>query len=193
MIDHITNAACVYLVKEPSSGFYKIGHAANFRDRLSGLATGLPHALEPIDVIPITSHHIRDYTEKCLHILLQDCHVIREWYQLADDLGAWKAAAASVVARNGNIEAYYSELLPLKTLRTPRPRRRYSPRTRPNRPRQVFKPATPEPQALRLLPAQPDIQKAAAAIVALPGHGSCVAQKAKRLARQDVLDRILIR
>lgn len=82
---------CVYLLNEPNTSFYKIGHTKQIARRIDDLSTGRAVLLVATDVVHLSDIATAIQVEKRLHRFLWPYHVRGEWYQI-NDLRLWHVA-----------------------------------------------------------------------------------------------------
>lgn len=85
------NNDTVYIVKNPSFNYYKIGHTKNLRERLKQLNTSVPHDYE---LICTFEHELKETLEKELHSCFKEKRYNREFFDLeyADFLDVFRIA-----------------------------------------------------------------------------------------------------
>ena len=180
MQNPITGNVGVYLLKSPD-GLFKIGHSGDVNKRVSTLSSALLGNLEIVDVIDVEDKARRVCVEKCLHALLFEYHVAREWYRLPDDLEAWKNAV-NTIASEPSVYSFWRQISAqrspaLKRVKWHRMTRKY----RGSR----SKPQISSPTAVlqQIIPSETDGLRC-------PMRGLCLTREAHRKARQTLFDRI---
>lgn len=98
-----TRRPCIYLLREPDSGNYKIGRSFQFKDRLVSINTGRSREVEVVDVVYLVGFKSRqramEIIERAIHKLLVKHRICREWFDLPN-VQTWKDALHEALTKS---------------------------------------------------------------------------------------------